>query len=584
VDWPEVDPAEMRLSIERMACRARIQAEAAAFPDWSYVPSAPSPKCPYANQRGFHASTHIVRVMVPGNGWGKTTAMGAEANWWGLHEHPYQETPRWPVLMLWFAKLSDQFELVKERMREQIIGESAQWRVSDGEFRWPDGSRLVLGLADDPQAWQKWQGVPVDCVFFDEQPPVGLWREMAMRRRAQRKTRFVFGATATGGASWMEDEFWKPWAEHHRAKGLTVEEGLWEQSHPDYWVWDRGGIADNPAADEGDVQWYSRRVWSSEAERKVRLHGGFGRFSGNPVFDHAGIDQQLGWLDNPADPAPERRSVWIVGEDEMGRRWSVLEHDVEKVREWPFALEAGRDPSGRLDVWEEPEDGLVYVIGGDCAYGLKDRDFDTAIVLAKGKGPIRQVAEACGHWGERFDRVVYALARYYSDAFVCLERQVGLPIMRRLYRDFGYRHLYYERDETKRGRDVLDSLGHPRTHDDFTMRNLRRAIADGSLVMRSRETLEQMRSLEFYSPKEDADKGSRVRDQELKIRLPGGGSPDLVMGTAYAWLAAGEVSKFEEKKPKYGPGTYGAVLGHEEAERRREEGNKPRGLGWRAGR
>ena len=43
--------------------------------------------------------------------------------------------------------------------------------------------------------------------------------------------------------------------------------------------------------------------------------------------------------------------------------------------------------------------------------------------------------------------------------------------------------LLLELEEHPDDRDMLDSLGHPRTHDDFTMRNLRRAVADGSLTV-----------------------------------------------------------------------------------------------------
>ncbi|MCC6295413.1 MAG: hypothetical protein IT469_01760 [Pseudomonadales bacterium] len=222
---------------------------------------------------------------------------------------------------------------------------------------------------------------------------------------------------------------------------------------------------------------------------------------------------------------------------------------------------------GRLEIWEAPSPSLTYILGGDCALGMEGRDYDAAIVLAIGPGTTtpRQVAEVHGRWGETFDRVLYALCCYYgghNGVFVCLERQVGLPIMRRLYNDYAYTWLYHERDETKAGRHILDKLGHPRVYDDFTLRNLRLAVLNRQLELRSHELIRQMRILQWFARGEEPGKTDRARDEQLKIRLPGGGSPDLVMAAAYAWHARMEVTHFERPKTEpYAPGTLGDIFG-----------------------
>lgn len=302
-------PAEIQKAEAMLAVHRAIEARKIRRPWEWYVPSFPGHPGPFSNQLGFHKAIQPIRTLFPGNGWGKTTALGAEANAWGYHSNLWQRTPEWPVLMLWFAKLKDQFAMICEQLRTQIFGTEVAWKASDAEFRWPDGSKLVVGLADDASTWKKWQGIPVDLVIFDEEPPKQLYREMMMRRRGQRKTRFCIGATATTGDSWMAKEIYQPWEEHHKALGLDATRALWEQSHRDIWLWWRGGVGDNPGADAGDVAWYEGRTWSSPKEREVRLKGGFQSWTGDPVFD----PDAIALLEQMAEAAELERGPGQIG-------------------------------------------------------------------------------------------------------------------------------------------------------------------------------------------------------------------------------------------------------------------------------
>jgi hypothetical protein len=268
------------------------------FPDEAYAPSFPGQPLeggraagPYANQLAFHKATQTIRLLAPGNGWGKTTAAGAEANAWAMHHNLWQETPPWPVRMVWFCKAYDQFELIRYQLQETVFSRGARW-VKD-RFVWPDGSTMAIGSAGDSTTWRRWQGPAIDLVLFDEQPPRQLWREMRMRRRGKKKTRYVFAMTATEGESWVEEEIYQPWLKFHADRGLDEERALWAQLDPDTFVWHRGGIVDNPAADDEDRRWYEAGKWSSEKERQVRLHGGFQRWVGDAIFDEAALAAAL---------------------------------------------------------------------------------------------------------------------------------------------------------------------------------------------------------------------------------------------------------------------------------------------------
>ena len=245
----------------------------------------------HGGQIQFHQSLHPIRGLFPGNGFGKTTAVAAECHNWCTHSNRWQETPPWPVQVVWFCQDYQQFGKLRDQIERDIIGRTARWReTTDGKFyEYSDGSRWFIASAD--RSWTFFQGTNPDLVVFDEQPPLGLWREAMMRRRGQRKTRYAVSATATQGMSFMADLIWKPWKDHYESLGISHESALIDQPHEDIWVWDQGGIRDNPGADDEDLRWYLNQTWSSEKEKKVRLHGGFEDWTGDSVFDEESIER-----------------------------------------------------------------------------------------------------------------------------------------------------------------------------------------------------------------------------------------------------------------------------------------------------
>src|SRR5690606_24430133 len=124
-----------------------------------------------------------------------------------------------------------------------------------------------------------------------------------------------------------------------------------------------------------------------------------------------------------------------------GDAMSVLSLDArDLVRAHSIVLSEISDRDGSIIVYEQPQIGRQYVIGGDCAYGLEMGDKDVFLVLDKTAeeetGRVREVGIARGRWGERADRVLYAMYRYWCNAFLCVERQVGQFTLRRLWDDY----------------------------------------------------------------------------------------------------------------------------------------------------
>jgi phage terminase large subunit-like protein len=274
VDVSQVPKSERDQALRLLAMDRMLRARRATDPALWYVP--------HAGQEAAHRSIHRIKVLVPGNRWGKTIFMGADADMTAMHRHPWRTTPANPVIMVWFVKLKAQFDIVRAELGTRILGSKVRW--VDERYIWPDGSMLYLGAADTPQGWEKWMGIEVDRIYFDEEPPVGLYREMYMRQGASRQAELVIGATATRGQSWMEDELYAPWLEFHRERGLSEEQAIARQLHPTIFCLPRGGHADNPYLPAHVHESLGASTWSSDAEKKVRMQGGFARFGGAAVF------------------------------------------------------------------------------------------------------------------------------------------------------------------------------------------------------------------------------------------------------------------------------------------------------------
>jgi hypothetical protein len=236
----------------------------------------------------FHQSKHRIRAMFPGNRFGKTRAMATEAAWWLGHSHPYNKNiPNKPIQVVWTAPQFKQFEMLKPMIEGSCLPAGWSWNGQDNVYSWPDGSKFFVIPQD--RDWHYVQGINPHLVCFDEEPNLPLWREMLVRQFGENDTHYVLAATATMGASWMEDQIYKPWSEFHAARGLDTARAMVAQLHPTIWCWASGGIADNPTMSADQIGRARDLIWSNPKEREVRLHGGFADWSGDCIFSDEGL-------------------------------------------------------------------------------------------------------------------------------------------------------------------------------------------------------------------------------------------------------------------------------------------------------
>ncbi len=249
-------------------------------PTWYYTPSP--------GQLKFHQSNAAIRFLCPGNGWGKTIAMGHEVQAWMTHSHRWRPTPKRRITALWFPADYKQFAMLLEKLREKCWGPLPVWRPHEHHsLVWPDGSTLYVAPQD--RSWKNVQGPPLDLVLFDEHFPMALMTEMQVRRRGDQKTEIVIAATMTRGLTWEYSKIYKPWLDFHAGQGIGEEEAMEKQLHPRIFCWPKGGILDNPSMSEEDRAHMDSIIYSSDKEKQVRMGGGFQDWSGDAVFDAEGI-------------------------------------------------------------------------------------------------------------------------------------------------------------------------------------------------------------------------------------------------------------------------------------------------------
>lgn len=525
-------------------------------------------------QLHFHRSPHVIRAMFPGNGAGKTTAAGVEVDMWIQHSHMFpDQNPIQPhaISVLWVCLYLNKLDNLRQQLEDECLTAGYKWNEQKKKYTWASPALGSLTFGSNDGDWESFQGGAWDLVVVDEECDSRLMRELLMRRRGRRQTRYVIAATATRGKNWMYSWVYKPWLDFHGSLAMSEEQAMLEQRHPTIWVWPRGGIENNPGAGRYDKEWYDNALrTATPAERRVRSFGGFQDFNASPVFD----------LDVLGRIEQENATQGVAGHD----GWLRIDKEGRPDDEPAVIFVRGLNPPGigRLTIYEMPESDY-YSVGADFCYGLESGDADAAVVLRKSTG--RQVAAACGQWGDvTFARLLWWLCLFYDNALLVGERQVGLPSLRRIYDEFGYQRLYYEIDPQHAAPRHSDYLGHAKTSGDMLIPELacalRPMMEDGTISppqihLADPQTIEQCKNFQNM-PRVRRLELTLARNNQIKQSAPSGQHDDLVMACGYAWMGLQRMGQFPKHRARLDPDSAAAILGHQKVWLEMEKRNNPR--------
>jgi len=178
----------------------------------------------------------------------------------------------------------------------------------------------------------------------------------------------------------------------------------------------------------------------------------------------------------------------------------------------------------RLLVWKQPQEGRLYVVGGDVGEGLAGGDASCAIVLDRQSG--EQVAELHGRVApDRFGYLLDALGRWYNAAMLAVERNNhGHSTLNTLRNVCRYPRLYFHiRYDARAGVVAIPILGWPTDQQTkpILVDDLAAAISEEAVLLRSSDVVDEC--MTFVT----TDSGAQQAQQ--------GAHDDRVMALGIAW-------------------------------------------------
>jgi len=145
---------------------------------------------------------------------------------------------------------------------------------------------------------------------------------------------------------------------------------------------------------------------------------------------------------------------------------------------------------GYVQIWEDPIPGKSYVVGADCAAGLKGRDFSAAYVLCRDN--LRVVASFHGSLDvDRYAEELWNIGMFYNKALVAPENNRDLTVALKLSRR-GYPRLYYYRALDRKSAPTQPGWNTNTKTRKLLMSSIGKAIRDRSVQIYDSEFVREM--------------------------------------------------------------------------------------------
>lgn len=187
-------------------------------------------------------------------------------------------------------------------------------------------------------------------------------------------------------------------------------------------------------------------------------------------------------------------------------------------------IEMHLDPKGCVSIWDEPDPSHTYVIGADPSGGVGK---DKGAAYVKDQKTNRLVARL---WGDivpgDFARELYKLARYYNNAWMCIEANNHGGVVIHVLKELNYRNLYKRKTIDEMTNKPTNKIGFLTNNSNKLLltEKFKAAAKEGKLIILDDELLQEMSSFVQVSGKT----GKTVRREAAA-----GAHDDLVMAAAF---------------------------------------------------
>jgi hypothetical protein len=186
-------------------------------------------------------------------------------------------------------------------------------------------------------------------------------------------------------------------------------------------------------------------------------------------------------------------------------------------------LEIHEDAKGCVSIWEEPEPARVYVIGADPSGGVGQ---DNGAAYVKDTKTGKLVARI---WGDLtpddFAKELYKLAKFYNNAWMCVESNNHGHVVIHVLKELGYRNLYKRSTIDEMTNKPTKKIGFVTTNQSKILitEKLKTASKEGKVIILDADLIAEMSTFVQISSKS----GSTV-----KREASSDAHDDLVMAAA----------------------------------------------------
>jgi phage terminase large subunit len=200
----------------------------------------------------------------------------------------------------------------------------------------------------------------------------------------------------------------------------------------------------------------------------------------------------------------------------LKRGFFVFEYENEKIID--STIQWVDDPDGYISIYEEPQVGYPYVLGGDTAG--EGSDYFTGHVLNNVTG--NQVAVLRNQFDEDlYARQIYCLGKWYNEALVGIEANFSTHPIKELRRLLYPRQFSRKKEDTFTGK-ITKAYG-------FQTSKVTRPLVIAALVQVVREHPELINDLPTLN-----EMLTFVRNEQGRPEAQQGAHDDLIMGLAIA--------------------------------------------------
>ena len=316
----------------------------------------------HKKQLAFHQDMHKNRWVFGGNRSGKTECGAVEVVWIARGIHPYRHIGK--STDGWVVSLSSQVQrdvaqkkilhyLNKDWIEDIIMSQGKKSACEYGVIdtiviRNVYGGLSRIGFKSCDQGREKFQGTSLDYVWFDEEPPLDIYRECKMR--VLDRQGIIFGTmTPLKGLTWVYEEIY-----------------LNNYNDPDVW-YEQMEWADNPYLSSKEIDKLTKTLAYDELDS--RRYGNFSGFGGRVYgeFDENvhiidPFDVPKEWYDNISiDPGLNNPlSCHWYAVDYDGNVYVIAEH-FEAERDIVYHANKIKEISARLG-WKTGYGGKIEAL------------------------------------------------------------------------------------------------------------------------------------------------------------------------------------------------------------------------------